>query len=298
MNAKSGEWRHHTRQSKPLGNERTWLTQINENNITVAASESVDIEKSIKCGDEVLTSLCTLKQSTSAELYDDLRWFMTPSDCAKLILSNTADSCPVSNTINGAIQPIPSLSAQVNSLSAAKPESSKHSTYPFRDGEFSGIAPLEEILEGHASGELSDECIIFVDGKWEDIVTLSLFSQVQTKESVLLSTPTILINSVLETEPKHTENLPISIGHDNLIDDSENIDQPKWYKPITPPKKLMRNIQKAVLEHDMILEGDVLLLGLSGGKDSLSMLHILIYLQKKLPQKFDLKVLTVDPGSR
>ena len=45
----------------------------------------------------------------------------------------------------------------------------------------------------------------------------------------------------------------------------------------------------------MIEEGDRLLLGLSGGKDSLSLLHCLLEFQRKLPIKFDIEVCTVDP---
>ena len=40
----------------------------------------------------------------------------------------------------------------------------------------------------------------------------------------------------------------------------------------------------------MLKDGDRLLLGLSGGKDSLSLLHILLEFQKKLPIKFDIEV--------
>ena len=37
------------------------------------------------------------------------------------------------------------------------------------------------------------------------------------------------------------------------------------------------------------------MLGLSGGKDSLSLLHCLLEFQKKLPIKFDIEVCTIDP---
>ena len=47
---------------------------------------------------------------------------------------------------------------------------------------------------------------------------------------------------------------------------------------------------KAMIQWDMIHEGDRLLLGLSGGKDSLSLLHCLLEFQKKLPIKFDIEV--------
>lgn len=45
----------------------------------------------------------------------------------------------------------------------------------------------------------------------------------------------------------------------------------------------------------MIQEGDRLCLGLSGGKDSLTLLHILLDLQKRAPVRFTLAAATVDP---
>ena len=45
----------------------------------------------------------------------------------------------------------------------------------------------------------------------------------------------------------------------------------------------------------MIRDGDRILLGLSGGKDSLSLLHILHYFQLRAPVQFDLGAVTVDP---
>lgn len=62
-----------------------------------------------------------------------------------------------------------------------------------------------------------------------------------------------------------------------------------------PPKKLMRLVGRAVMEFDMIRQDDRILLGVSGGKDSLSLLQVLGHLRSYAPVRFDLGVLTVDP---
>ena len=64
---------------------------------------------------------------------------------------------------------------------------------------------------------------------------------------------------------------------------------------IKPPKSLLRKVGKAIADYDMIRDGDRILLGVSGGKDSLTLLHILGHLQSYAPVKFELGVLTVDP---
>ena len=61
------------------------------------------------------------------------------------------------------------------------------------------------------------------------------------------------------------------------------------------PKALLRPIGRALVEHKMIEEGDRLLLGISGGKDSLSLLHCLLHFQRHAPIHFDLGAITVDP---
>ncbi len=62
-----------------------------------------------------------------------------------------------------------------------------------------------------------------------------------------------------------------------------------------PPKSLLRKVGKAVVDYGMIREGDRILLGVSGGKDSLSLLQILAHMRTYAPVKFDLSVITVDP---
>ena len=48
-----------------------------------------------------------------------------------------------------------------------------------------------------------------------------------------------------------------------------------------PSKKIMKAVGQAIKDWNMIEDGDRLLLGLSGGKDSLALLHILLAVQVK-----------------
>ncbi|MBK1730548.1 ATP-binding protein [Thiococcus pfennigii] len=64
---------------------------------------------------------------------------------------------------------------------------------------------------------------------------------------------------------------------------------------IKPPKSLLRLVGRAIVDYDMIRDGDRILLGVSGGKDSLSLLAILRHLQTYAPVRFELGVITVDP---
>ncbi|HFE32605.1 MAG TPA: tRNA 2-thiocytidine biosynthesis protein TtcA, partial [Gammaproteobacteria bacterium] len=63
----------------------------------------------------------------------------------------------------------------------------------------------------------------------------------------------------------------------------------------TPPKSLLRPVGRAIADFDMIRDGDRVMVAISGGKDSLSLLHILHHLQRRAPIRFELAALTVDP---
>jgi tRNA 2-thiocytidine biosynthesis protein TtcA len=67
-----------------------------------------------------------------------------------------------------------------------------------------------------------------------------------------------------------------------------------WVKPA---RSLVTAAGRAIGDYRMIRDGDRILLGLSGGKDSLSLLHTLHHLQQKAPVKFELLACTVDPQS-
>jgi hypothetical protein len=59
--------------------------------------------------------------------------------------------------------------------------------------------------------------------------------------------------------------------------------------------KIQRSVGAAVRDFNMIRDGDRVIIGISGGKDSLTLFHILRALQRKAPIKFDLACVTVDP---
>jgi tRNA(Ile)-lysidine synthase TilS/MesJ len=62
-----------------------------------------------------------------------------------------------------------------------------------------------------------------------------------------------------------------------------------------PPKALLRKVGRAIADYGMIRPDDRILLGVSGGKDSLSLLQVLLHLGSYAPVRFEVGVLTVDP---
>ena len=61
-------------------------------------------------------------------------------------------------------------------------------------------------------------------------------------------------------------------------------------------QKLLSYTRKAVDEYRMIEEGDHIAVGISGGKDSLTLLYALHGLKRFYPKKFELSAITVDLG--
>ena len=81
----------------------------------------------------------------------------------------------------------------------------------------------------------------------------------------------------------------------NGVNGGENGNGNRSVKIHQPPKKILKYVGQAIQDWNMINDGDRLLLGLSGGKDSLALLHILLAVQKKAPVKFTVSCATVDP---
>lgn len=83
------------------------------------------------------------------------------------------------------------------------------------------------------------------------------------------------------------------------LDESKILDFPdaRW---VTSPKTVLETTMEAIEEHGMIRNGDKILVGLSGGKDSLSLLHALLQYKKHVKDKgteFTIGAVTINPES-
>lgn len=61
-------------------------------------------------------------------------------------------------------------------------------------------------------------------------------------------------------------------------------------------QKILGYMRKAIEDYNMIEDGDKIAIGLSGGKDSISMLMGFKALQRFYPKKFDIIAVSVNPG--
>ncbi len=61
-------------------------------------------------------------------------------------------------------------------------------------------------------------------------------------------------------------------------------------------KRLLRAAAEAIRDFDLVEEGDRIMVAVSGGKDSLTLLHVLMRLRERAPVDFDLVAVNLDQG--
>lgn len=355
-NHRTGEWRHFSRQGKPLGkSQRRWLSHYPLNNVRdevqeiksdrldrllEKAFENAEFQLRFARSNPLYTSQA-LKMTDENEILDakdeldKLRWYIYPRECAIQVKSGT-EVFPgtFSNKLLGAIRPAGFFSpldiqfdATLNFSDDIEVPADEYTTpivkideskvvmeyedraiYHFNDGQHhSGDAEVNDIIVGYHDQELSENCQIYLPNLDEWIhIGKFVEDQMKLKKTQILESKKVEYKKISRTSSDWGKSTSLDFPQVNArigymdVDETQlknlkNEKKGKKLNYVKPPAKLLKYIIQAIIQWDMIQEGDRLLLGLSGGKDSLSLLHCLLELQRKLPQKFDIEVCTIDP---
>lgn len=374
-NHRTGEWRHYSRQGKPLGSQRKWLHQFcppfqkhqheyamnyhddNKNLVahhecemtlktdeecsnfrrshsTPLSDSSNDNYKAsdantIKTENEKLSlsawkdlldmtlekantllkqihldtkSIVPIMNATANESdilpqsMRDLRWFIYPSECAKMLYEGaepTSNSQQELATILGAVQPLERKPSPTDLME-------EHASHPKGTDVPRQNETLGPFIHHNIPSEGDKKLIL------DTADSCGTINGHKGNSTAICTTKKILRDS-------STWGQPCTVGtcappsyccaptNDVAATSYQMVGQ-QWKNTclnnrgkIKPPAKMMRLVIQAILQWEMIKDGDRLLLGLSGGKDSLSLLHCLLELQRKLPISFTVQVCTIDP---
>jgi tRNA(Ile)-lysidine synthase TilS/MesJ len=277
------QFRHASRQGRPLGQERKWLGHFDfAASALILSPSDIDyssyLRKTLSDADDIFASVVS-DQSSIAQAFkmvdtdsamvasgdenlEHLRWYVTAKECASLLSRGITES-PVASDIIGAIRPCSSYMPSVGETQVCEvAEMCNDDTLPTdvsdKDGSSFELTQLAEFNDRERKKANRDS------STWGQGISLHSSSKTQSEGL-----------SVSEVLPVKQSNCR--------------------HRHVTPPAKLMRLVTNAVMQWEMIQEGDRLLLGLSGGKDSLTLLHCLLELKRKLRTKFEIEICTIDP---
>ncbi|KZS11051.1 putative Cytoplasmic tRNA 2-thiolation protein 1 [Daphnia magna] len=275
MNSETGEWHHHTQLSFK---NRKWLGNVDFNfgqmhvrrpKDPYAPSAPTDYDDCLRKGEEIFerapkgTSIIIIpdqRQSFNAEAAE-LRWFLLPSEAKNLLDGVAFPKFEAPFTPRQYASDIQEYSLQ------------HYSTIPAR-GSWPKLSikenkPMQENSVGEKNGVEDPDCKNYLSDSGTFLSGV-LVSNDEDEESGIFVT-----KSVRKSFP------------------SERL----W---MSPTKKILKPTCEALLRYKMINNGDRVLICVSGGKDSLSLLHTLRQFQqqsKRFGIHFEIGAMTVDPGS-
>ncbi|TDH72116.1 hypothetical protein CCR75_003669 [Bremia lactucae] len=293
FNHKSGAWKHRSRFTKFP--DRKWLShfataledktrslELADDEESLSAHRMANLADARRLADEIYMmngiSHAVAASATSMLDVDEeaLRWFIYPFEAAEAIQSR--DRPITTEIIFGPYQPARyhtrELKDQWKTLISGSPAAGTASC----DIALSATASIHVKSRSRTNNQQSGRMI---GGKYPLRITNSLDSGSSFKNCNLIHCEVLSSSSTEVTAQATASTMTKNAIINNLFP--------------TPPKKLLRSVGQAMMQWDMIQEGDRLLLGVSGGKDSLSLLHVLLSFQKRAPVRFEVACATVDP---
>jgi len=285
FNLETGEWRHRSHQ---VFKDRKWLNNINYKNgvfnFFKKSSDQVAVTDQ-QCIDAVFTALESCK-TTTLQMSDhrivfssetaNFRWFLLPSEAYGIIhsiksLYNNEKYTGVFKTRKYQLKHQLELDL-----------SSSQSFEIIKDKSFS--EHVQEFNIEYDKNVREYSRLIRKETKQEDIplLTCPIFKNKQN------------FQNSSETQVKPAAQV-LNINDRHLSPESPKSLKHKWHHP---QKSVFKPFIHAIEDYDMIKNGDRLLVCLSGGKDSLSLLHAVKqyqYVCKSKNINFEFGAVTVDP---
>ena len=147
-----------------------------------------------------------------------------------------------------------------------------------------------------------------------DSITKKITDSYKTKSKIKWNLIENLKKDILTNKnpsEKNTQNSELNLNKQKIEELTEinpiNPNSNSQYSPLTKkpsitlfpeiPKKILKLVGEACKDFNMIQKDDRILVCVSGGKDSLTLLHVLLYLKRKIPFKIEIGACTVDPMS-
>ncbi|OWZ00908.1 hypothetical protein PHMEG_00027801 [Phytophthora megakarya] len=315
FNHKSGVWKHWTRFTKfpdrkwishfaTALEEKTRSKNLADDEETLAAHRAENLAEARRLVDEVNaksvpSQVVAASAAQMLEEADDeaLRWFVYPSEAAEAI--KKGEKPPMADIIRGPYQPARYLTGE---LVGQWKDVSTTGTGPAPVCGLTTCCPVPP-ASGTSNGT-SNHAKPFVTTSGRE--TGGKYPLRSTKDTDTVETPVAVQTTDncssgncntdrcgVRTAPTCSIGATAATVQETTTAITEKTTKTKLFP--TPPKKLLRWVGQALMQWDMIQEGDRLLLGVSGGKDSLSLLHVLLRFQKRAPVRFELACATVDP---
>ncbi len=225
---------------------------------------------------------------TVMEGYEHLVWFVTPQNCSEWLAKNDAQKFNLPPPAGDEKWKLPN--SPFRTFLYAEEEKKKEG----QEKKNGGAEEERQKKNGGAEVFVTDvaEEIDSFFGMLEGDDDRSSSSALEMTESVIVEgkkTESVISDQVCELRPEWREAIDLEKEGKKIIFNS-NV---RWHVP--PKKKIWKKTREAIFDFDMLKAGDRVLICVSGGKDSLSLLHTLFFLKSKLGFEFEIGAITVDP---